>query len=164
MMSAQVFRTCPFSEMPWERWSGLPYEVQKNKFHRLQAHHNRLPLSRSHWHVPHPPPHAKQIPNPRGVQTKDQAQFSFTPQSTKYLTTNSPNVEKEISCFPCLSFLSPTSPTSYGQFQQKEQCFFLLFDRHLLNSYYVPGSVGNSGNGYEIILIELLMYTQQALL
>lgn len=106
MMSAQVFRTCPSSEMPWERWSGLPYEVQKNKFHPLQAYQNRLPLSRSHWHASHPPPHAKQIPNPRGDQTKDQAQFSFTPRSTKYLTTNSPNVEKEISCFPCLSFLS----------------------------------------------------------
>lgn len=42
MMSAQVFKTCPSLEMPQERWSGLPSEVQKNKFHPLQAHHNRL--------------------------------------------------------------------------------------------------------------------------
>lgn len=59
-----------------------------------------------------------------------------------------------------LSFLAPSSSTSYGQSLQRGQCFFLLFDRHSLNNYPVPSSMGNAVSGYKVTLTELLLYTR----
>lgn len=127
VMSTHIFRTCPSSEMTRERKRG---SGQVTRFRRINP---TLPKHTAMGSPPADPIACWGNPSPQGVQTKPQAQFSFTPPSSKHLTTNSPNVEKEI-FVPLSSFLSPSSPTSYGQFLQKGPCFFPLSDIHLLNT------------------------------
>lgn len=46
------------------------------------------------------------------------------------------------------------------QFLHNGQCFLLVCDKHLLNTYNVLGSMGNAGNGYKIPLMQLLLYAR----
>lgn len=115
MMSAQVFKTCPSSEMPWERWSDWNYEVQK-KFYPLQACHDRLSSRRLHLFARHPPtaPWAN-LWSWRGVDRK-LSTFSFTHLSTNCLTQTPQMLKKNPLS---LSSLAPSSSASDGQFLQR---------------------------------------------
>ena len=59
-----------------------------------------------------------------------------------------------------LSSLAPSSSTSHGQSLQRGQCFFLLSDKHSLNTLDVPGSMGNAVSGYKVTLTEFLLCTR----
>lgn len=145
MMSAQVFKTCPSLEMPQERWSGLPSEVQKNKFHPLQAHHNRLSeqITLTSPSSPHCLLSKSQIPEDFRQKTKHS---SPSHPSTQYLTPTSPNVAKKHCAFPFfLSFLSalPTERkmfflTIWQTFTEYPQCarLYVEFWQWLQNNIY----------------------------
>lgn len=165
MMSAQVFRTGPSSEMPRERWSGLPYEAQKNKFHPLQAHHNSLPLRRAHWHAPHAlTTHWANPKSHRGSDKRPSTALLHTPEH-QVPDHKCPQCWKRNNhAFPVFLSFPPALQLAMSNSYRKNNVCLLLFDRHFLNSYYVPGSMRNSGNSYKVTLTELLMYTRQALL
>lgn len=87
-------------------------EVQKNPTLCKQAIINSPPADHRRICFPYSiPSPTEKIPNLKSQRDLDHRSLQcFTPQSTKNPVTNSPNVEKEITSFP---FLSPISPTSY---------------------------------------------------
>lgn len=59
---------------------------------------------------------------------------------------------------PSLSFL-PFPPALYPAMAIPTQSFFLISDKHLLNTYNMLGSTENVGNDHKITLSELFLYT-----
>ena len=154
MMSAQVFKTCPSSEMPWERWSDWNYEVQK-KSHPIQARHDRLSSRRLHLFAPHPP--TAPWANLRSWRDVDKklSTFSFTHLSTNCLTQTPQMLKKNPLS---LSSLAPSSSASDGFLQRAR---LVLTTRQTVTKHLrCAWPYGDASSGYKITLTELLLCIQ----
>lgn len=126
MMSAQVFKTCPSSERPWERWSD--WFRRRNFTLSKHAIKGSLPTDYTGFPSSLCCPSSKSL-IPEGCGQKYQAQFSFTQLSTKCTDDSQPQCW-ENTRFPFTSLCPALQLAMGGSYREGNACSYYVTDIH----------------------------------